>query len=225
MGHREPTDQYLSAQDAKQFYDRFGAKQDWQHFYENSALDELIAHAAFDSAQSVLEFGCGTGSFAARLFQRYLREDARHVGVDISETMIGLARERLKLWPERARVYQTDGGVQIPEPDRGFDRFVSTYVFDLLAPDVIEQVLSEAHRLLVPGGKLCLVSLTFGASHFSRVVSWTWQRLWHLSPAIVGGCRPLELLVYLPSERWQPDYHATVTNWGISSEILVASSK
>ena len=136
--------------------------------------------------------------------------------------MVSLARERLKPWPERARVYQSDGALRIDEPDRTFDRFVSTYVLDLLAPDFIERLLSEAHRLLVPGGKLCLVSLTFGASRLSRAVCWGWQRLWRFSPVIAGGCRPIELLDYPPSEGWKPDHQTTITSWGVSSEVLVA---
>jgi ubiquinone/menaquinone biosynthesis C-methylase UbiE len=184
---------YLSPAQAKRFYDRFGSRQDWQAFYENAADDDLIEHSALGSAHSVLEFGCGTGALAARLLQRHLPADARYVGLDISGTMASLAQERLKPWSDRARVCQSDGCARIPEPDRSFDRFVSTYVFDLLSPDFIDQLLSEAHRLLVPGGKLCLVSMTFGASRLSRLVCWGWLRLWRLRTGIVGGCHPIEL--------------------------------
>ena len=164
MNVREPKSRYLSPAGAKRFYDRLGSGQDWQRFYENPATSQLIAHAGFDSAHSVFEFGCGTGAFAAGLLQHRLPADARYVGLDISGKMVSLALERLKPWSDRARVYQSDGSPRIPEPDSTFDHFVSTYVLDLLAPDFIDQLLSEAHRLLVPGGKLCLVSMTFGAS-------------------------------------------------------------
>jgi len=187
---REPTCRYLSPAEAKRFYDRLGSRQDWQGFFENPAINEMIAHAAFESAHSVFEFGCGTGALAARLLQRQLPAHARYVGLDISGTMVSLAQERLKRWSERARVYQSDGTPRIPEPDHSFDRFVSTYVFDLLAPDFIDQLLSEARRVLAPGGKLCLVSMTFGASGLSRAVCWGWQRLWRLSPSIVAVAVP-----------------------------------
>ena len=171
----------------------------------------------------MLEFGCGTGALAARLLQHPLPADARYVGLDISSTMVSLAQERLKPWSERARVYQGDGSPHISQPDLSFDRFISTYVFDLLAPDFIERLLSEAHRVLVPGGKLCLVSMTFGASRVSRAVCSGWQRLWRLSPVIVGGCHAIELLDCLPSE-WKRDHQAKLTSWGITSEVLVAST-
>lgn len=225
MSFRTPRDRYLSPAEAKRFYDRLGSAQDWQGFYENPAINELIVHSAFNSAQSVFEFGCGTGALAARLLQRQLPAHARYVGLDISGTMVSLAQERLKPWSERARVYQSNGTPRIPEPDHSFDRFVSTYVFDLLAPDFIDQLLSEARRVLAPGGKLCLVSMTFGTSPLSRAVCWGWQRLWRLRPGIVGGCHPIEFSQYLRSEWWKPDHTTKVTSWGVTSQVLVASAK
>lgn len=222
MSVRGPIGRYLSSAEAKRFYDRLGSKQDWQGFFENPAINEMIAHAAFDSAHSVFEFGCGTGTLAARLLQHHLPADARYEGLDISSTMVSLAQRRLKPWSERARIHQSDGSAHVFEPDRSFDRFVSTYVFDLLAPDFIDQLLSEAHRLLVPEGKLCLVSMTFGASPLSRAVCRDWQRMWRLSPVIVGGCHPIELADYLRSEWWNLEHQTKVTSWGVTSEVVVA---
>ena len=140
MSDREPTDRYLSSAEAKLFYDCLGSRQDWQGFFENPAINEMIAHAAFDSAHSVFEFGCRTGALASRLLQHHLPADARYVGFDISATMVSLAQKRLKPWSERARFHQSDGSPRIAEPDHRFDRFVSTYVFDLLPPDFIDQL-------------------------------------------------------------------------------------
>ena len=79
MSVREPSNRDLAPEEAKRLYDRLGSGQDWQCFYENPAIGELIAHSAFDSPHSVFEFGCGTGAFAARLLQRHLPVDARYV--------------------------------------------------------------------------------------------------------------------------------------------------
>lgn len=225
MSFQGSKEQCLSPAEAKRFYDRFGSRQDWQAFYEDTAVNNLIGHAAFDSAHSVFEFGFGTGALAARLLQRHLPADAHYVGQDISTTMLALAQELLRPWSDRARVYQNDGSAYIPESDHSFDRFISTYVFDLLAHDFIDQVLSEAHRLLVPGGKLCLTSMTFGLSNFSRAVTWSWQRLWRLSPGLVGGCRPIELGDYLGADFWTIDQREAVTSWGITSEVVIASPR
>jgi hypothetical protein len=50
---RESSDRYLSPEQAKRFYDRLGSRQDWQSFFENPGINEMIGHADFDSAHRV----------------------------------------------------------------------------------------------------------------------------------------------------------------------------
>lgn len=86
----------------KQFYDRFGGRQDGQAFYEDRALDDLRAHAAFAEARTIAELGCGTGRFAARILTAC--PEAAYVGFDVSTTMLRLARSSLARFGERASV-------------------------------------------------------------------------------------------------------------------------
>jgi hypothetical protein len=88
-------------------------------------------------------------------------------------------------------------------------------------PD-IAALLSEAYRLLVPGGRLCLVSLTHGTRGLSRLVTALWIRIHRLAPTLVGGCRPLELQVLLEGSRFHLEYVHVVTAFGIPSEIVIA---
>ena len=215
----------LTHQQAKAFYDRLGSKQDLQAFYEVPATNNLIAHAAFEAAQSVFEFGCGTGAFAERLLSRHLPPQARYLAVDSSATMVRLARSRLARFGERVTVRQTDGSLQFGERSGAFDRFVSNYVLDLLSPADTAQLLAEAHRLLLADGRLCLVSLTCGATPLARLVTWTWTRLHALEPWLVGGCRPIELRDGLPDTRWHIDYAQVITRFGVPSEVVVASKQ
>ena len=66
QAHATETSVLTHAQ-AQAFYEWMRAKQDWQAFYEAKAMHDLIAHASFETAQAVFEFGCGTGAFAERL--------------------------------------------------------------------------------------------------------------------------------------------------------------
>src|SRR5579859_4682314 len=91
----------LTRQQAKVFYDRLGAKQDWQAFYEVPVTNNLIAHAALEQAQSVFEFGCGTGAFAERVLSHHLSPRVCYLAVDSSSTMVALARTRLARFGER----------------------------------------------------------------------------------------------------------------------------
>ena len=67
----------LSRQQARQTYDRIGSLQDSQGFYEKCAAELVLLHGNFQSAESVFEFGFGTGRFALRLFEQYLSDTAR----------------------------------------------------------------------------------------------------------------------------------------------------
>ena len=116
-------------------YDRIGRFQDWQSVYEGRAIREVIRLGSFDSAKSVFEFGCGTGAFAAKLFRTCLPSVCRYVGIDVSPRMVRLATSRLKTWAGRTTIKLSDGSPRLHEPDGVFDRFVSNYVFELLAPE------------------------------------------------------------------------------------------
>lgn len=207
------------------FYNHLGAKQDWQTFFESAATCDLIAHACFETAQAVFEFGCGTGAFAELVLAHHLPPQATYLAVDSSATMVRLAQSRLARFGARVVVRQTDGALLFAEGSRSFDRFVSNYVLDLLSASDIAQLLSEAHRLLVADGRLCLVSLTGGSTRLSRLVTWSWTRLHALDPRLVGGCRPLELRDCLPGTGFHPDYTQVVTHFGVPSEVVVASKQ
>jgi len=213
----------LTHDQARAFYDGFGARQDAQAFYEDAATDDLIAHADFEHAKSVFEFGCGTGRFARLLFERHLTDDCTYRGVDVSSTMIALAEERLAAWRDRARAELSEGSMNLPVADGAVDRIVSNYVLDLLGEDDIRALVAEAQRALRPDGLLCLASLTYGATLPARAVSWLWRQLHALRPTLVGGCRPIRLLDYLPDQSWRVEYHNVVTRWCLSSEVVVAA--
>jgi ubiquinone/menaquinone biosynthesis C-methylase UbiE len=212
----------FSPVDAKKFYDSFGSKQDLQRFYENPAIDKLLAHADFEHAQNVFELGFGTGRIAEELLRSRLSLTCRYSGIDISATMAGLAGERLQPWHGRVSLMLSDGTGHIDAPEGAFDRFFSTYVLDLMSKDAIRGVLAEALRVLKPEGKLCLISLTEGKGLLSGIVTAIWKSLYALQPTITGGCRPVELLDHITPEKWRIEYHDDVSSFGITSEIVVA---
>lgn len=211
----------LSPLAVKQFYDRFGARQDSQAFYEDDALDDLLASAALADARSVVEFGCGTGRLAKRLLTSF--PQASYRGFDVSTTMLSLARSRLARFGDRASVQQLEpGALHLPILDHSCDRLLSTYVLDLLPPTDIETFFRQARRVLGPDGRVCLVSLTTGASAFPRMVARLWGLIYRVRPQLVGGCRPIELGQYCDRADWAILHQRTVVRWAIPSEVLVA---
>ena len=212
----------ITPSQARTFYDRFGARQDAQAFYEDAALDELVAHGAFERATSVFEFGCGTGRFASRLLDGHLPPTASYYGIDISATMIRIASGRVARYGDRARVSLAEGAMALPLADSSVDRVVSTYVLDLLPERDVSTLIAEVARVLRPGGNLCLAGLTEGNTVASKLVSGLWSAVFHLNPRWVGGCRPVRIEPVLREQAWAVECRDVVTPFGVPSEVIVA---
>ncbi len=215
----------LTRQQSARFYDALGAKQDWQAFFEVPSMRDLIAHANLETARSVVEFGCGTGTFAEQVLSHHLSPQATYLALDSSATMVRLTQPRLARFGERVQVRQTDGSFKVSEPSGSCDRVVSNYLLDLLSPADMARLLTEADRLLASDGSLCLISMTRGTTPLPRLLTWLWTQLHAVEPRLLGGCRPLELCDYIPSSQWRMDYTQVITRFGIPSEVVVATKQ
>jgi ubiquinone/menaquinone biosynthesis C-methylase UbiE len=202
--------------------DSFGAKQDWQRFYEDPAIADLIEHGEFENAHSVVEFGCGTGRLAETLLEGHLASDSRYLCLDVSSTMVSLSQDRLARFGRRVRVLLTDGETRLQLRSNDFDRFIATYVLDLLSVDDIVSMVAEAQRILCPGGLLELISLTHGVSVLSRLLEKAWMAVHSFRPSMVGGCRPISLREFITDPVWTIKHRQRASRLGISSEVLIA---
>jgi ubiquinone/menaquinone biosynthesis C-methylase UbiE len=134
-----------------------------------------------------------------------------------------LATQRLHAHAERVELRLGNALPQLLYGAASFDRFLAAYVLHLLSPDDITRTLEQAHRVLLPGGLLCLPSLTTGTARLSRLITRAWELLWSLKPELVGGCRPIVISDHLDQTAWTLRYHQTITTLAISSEVLIAS--
>jgi ubiquinone/menaquinone biosynthesis C-methylase UbiE len=215
----------LSYAEAERFYDIVGAMLDTQSFYEAPALRALADHLDLPASRAVVEFGCGTGRFAAELLENYMPLVATYLGVDISSRMVALTKSRLGRFGSRAQALKSKGTPHIDSPPEAFDRFICTYVLDLLSENDIRAELEEAQRVLVPDGLMGLVSLTNGPTPASRVVSTLWSGLHTMSPWLAGGCRPIELTAFISASAWAIEFRQIVMPFGVPSEVVAARKR
>ena len=212
----------LDAAGSRRFYDRFGRLQDTQRFYEDPTVHRLVELADFERSESVFELGCGTGRVAVDLLTSALSPSASYFGVDVSTTMVELATTRLARWSERAKVQLIQPpAVELPGADGAFDRFLATYVFDILSSEDARSLIAEAARLLRPGGLLAVVSLTKGTTPASRIVATGWNVLATRWPTLVGGCRPIELRELITGPEWRLEHVEVIVRYGVPSEVFV----
>lgn len=213
----------LSSEHARRYYEAHAGKQDRQGWYEDAALERLTALGQFEEASRILELGCGTGRFAELLLHSHLAEDAQYQGFDIAPAMLARAGSRLSPFARRVSLKPADVTLGLTAGAGSADRVIATYLFDMLSPAASRNLIAECHRVLQPGGLLCLASLAPQTERGERTILtqlWTLvQRYW---PWIVGGCRPVELHRLFAGEPWEIIARETVSPRGLTSEILVA---
>jgi ubiquinone/menaquinone biosynthesis C-methylase UbiE len=95
-----------------------------------------------------LEIGCGPG----RLMKPMIRHFAEVHGVDVSDEMIALARQKLAGIPN-VFPHATDGASLSQFADESFEYVYSYAVFQHIPNrDIVYQYLNEMHRVMKPGG-------------------------------------------------------------------------
>src|SRR5579863_1921955 len=136
------------------YYVAFGRReQDDEEFFATAS--DLIKGLELDlkrleARDAALEIGCGPGRLM-RPLSRHFREIH---GVDVSDEMIRLARERLKDTPN-AHPHHGSGSDLGIFPDGKFDFVYSYAVFQHIpSKDVVFHYLREARRVLKTGGIL-----------------------------------------------------------------------
>lgn len=122
------------------FFDELDA----YRFDKLAYLPELIDFGGF-RGKRLVEVGCGVGTDLAR----FAAGGAKVLGVDLSETAIGLARANLALHHLNGRVVVADGG-ELPLPDASVDVFYAHGVLQYAAEP--RRIVLEALRVLRPGG-------------------------------------------------------------------------
>ena len=103
------------------------------------------------AGRDVVELGCGTAYFSAWLARR----GARVVAVDVTPAQLETARRCQERFGVPFRLLEADAA-DVPLEDGGFDLAVSEYGASLWCDP--ERWLSEAARLLRPGGRLVFLT-------------------------------------------------------------------
>ena len=144
-------------------------------FFERILFGDARDWACSQASGDVLEVAVGTG-----LNLDKYPTDVRLTGIDLSEQMLDIARDRARELGCTVELRQGDAHA-LPFDDASFDTVVCT--FGLCAIPDIDAALDEMTRVVRPGGKLILVDHVASSSRMARGV----QRALEVVTIPVGG--------------------------------------
>lgn len=173
---------------------------------QEAKLDLVCRKIGLRPGHTVLDIGCGWGSFAKFAAERY---GAKVVGITVSKEQAALARQRCGGLSVEIRVED------YRDTEGEFDRIVSLGMFEHVGPKNYRTYMEKAHSLLKDGGIFLLHSI--GGN-----VSVMWSDPWidryifpnGVLPSIAQIGKAIEGLFVM--EDWHnfgPDYDKTLSAW------------
>lgn len=123
----------------------------WSFLFGRTAI--LREAAAVARPERILEVGCGTGKNLVNLCRLF--PQAEVTGVDLSETMLAVARRKTAPLGPRVRLLREAYGPAF-RIDRPCDLILFSYALSMFNPGFAEAI-AAAHRDLAPGGHIAVV--------------------------------------------------------------------
>lgn len=136
-------------------YDTLNHRLSWNidKYWRRKAINAIKKH----NPQRILDIATGTGDFAIQAAKMLKPESI--VGVDISEGMMNVGREKVKTETlDTVISFEKEDCMNLSYEDYTFDAV--TAAFGIRNFQDLEKGLSEMYRVLKNGGVLCVIELT-----------------------------------------------------------------
>ena len=175
-----------------QVYDRYDLMNDFMSLGIHRLWKKsLLSMMNPSSNQSLIDVACGTGDIA-KLFLKHVNKTTQVTCVDPNNAMISKGKEKLSKFKNIKWIISP--AEKIPLHDNLFDFY--TISFGLRNTANIDKALSEAYRVLKPGGRfLCLefskiqnINLETLYKNYSKLIP-------YIGKLVVGERQPYEYLV------------------------------
>ncbi len=143
----------------------------WQRVFQRQS--------GIGAGDRVLDVGCGTGELSLLM----ARKGAQVVGIDLSEGMLAVGREKVAQAGLTAQVALLPGNASHLEfADGEFDAVASAFVLRNVAD--LECCLAEMARVVRPGGRAAILELSHPPNRLVSLGFWTYFRV---VPPLLGS--------------------------------------
>lgn len=147
---------------------------------------KIVSLLDLKPSDKVLDLGCGTGVLCRMIADR-LDDTAGGLalGIDAAGEMIRVARKKRE---SRTCRFEAMAAEELHFEDESFDAVVSSLFFHHIQLDLKAMALSEAHRVLKPGGKLIIADMHIPTTWMGWLVSHV-SRWFFMQPQIGENIR------------------------------------
>jgi len=180
---------FQSKDETRAYYDKIAKVYDLLAEHSEQPMREKgLASLAPQPGERILEIGFGTGHCLVELAEA-VGPEGKVDGIDISEQMLALTR---KLLDESGVADRVDlacvDAEQMPYDDNLLDGIFTSFTLELFDTPEIPKVLAKCRRVLKPGGRLCVVSLSKEGKQglVMKAFEWTHKHFPNLM-----DCRPI----------------------------------
>lgn len=182
----------VSNEDIAATYHRLATLYDWfvaplEAKTRQRALDLL----SIDPGERIVELGCGPGHALVAL-AHLLNESGHVIGLDAAPGMVARARNRVTQEAVTERITLLLGDARsLPIGDDTVDIIFLEDTLELFTQDEIRAVLTECKRVLIPEGRIGVVTMERENAEndpFIRAYEWVFD---HLPGYERVGCRPI----------------------------------
>ena len=177
---------------------------------QHAKVRRALRMAGVQPGDRVLEIGCGWGALAEKAISEF---GASVTGVTLSTEQLAFAQQRNPGADLRLQDYRDIG-------DAPFDAICSIEMVEAVGREYWDTYFGTVSRLLKPGGRACIQSITIRDDLFDRYVAGTDFIQQYIFP---GGCLPSPSQFRAAAERaglqvvdqfhFGPDYAQTLRVW------------
>jgi len=181
--------------EAKASYDRMSSFYDLlSGGYENRYKDIALERIDIQPGENVLEVGFGTGYCLVKI-TKLAGQNGRVSGIDLSTGMLKQAQQRLlKAGLADYADLRSGDAAHLPYEDNQFDVLFSSFCLELFDTPEIPVVLAEMKRVLKPGGRLGILSMSKEEKSNFLVKIYEWS---HTRFPKFADCRPIFVEQYI----------------------------
>lgn len=114
-------------------------------FPEDKIKKALIEQLELNGTETILDFGCGTGTLAIMIKEQF--PNVTIIGVDVDEQILSIAQNKIKSKGLTIQLVKYDGVKLSFDKNHHFDKIVSSLVFHHLPTNVKVNVLRQLFEL------------------------------------------------------------------------------